>query len=242
MDRSLAGDVALVTGASSGIGRETARELADAGADVALVARREDRLAALAEVLEEEYGVAALAVPTDVSDDEQVDAAVAETVETFGRLDVLVNNAGIAGGGRVDETSTEEFRRVLGVNVEGVFFATRAALPHLREGGTLVFVGSFAGLYPRGYPVYAASKWWLRGFAQSVAVDEGDRGVAVTLVNPAATRTEFGQGGTQKESHDPGEALEPEDVADAVAYACTRDGHAVGEVTLHTADWPAQVF
>lgn len=242
MDRPLSGDVALVTGASSGIGRETARALAADGADVAVAARREDRLAALVADVEADHGVEALAVPTDVSDDGQVAAMVDRTVDALGGLDILVNNAGTAGGGRVDETSTEEFRRVLGVNVEGVFFATREALPHLRDGGKLVFVGSTAGLYPRPYPVYAGTKWWLRGFANSVAVDEaGD--VGVTLLNPGTTRTEFGQGTPQRETHAPGEGLEPEDVADAIAYACRTEARAtVGELTMHTADQPGDTF
>jgi NADP-dependent 3-hydroxy acid dehydrogenase YdfG len=240
--RDISDSVALVTGASSGIGAATARELATEGADVALLARREDRLTALAADLRADHGVEALAVPADVSDDAAVAAAVEETVETLGGLDILVNNAGTAGGGSVDETSTEEFRRVLGVNVEGVFFATREALPQLRGGGRAIFVGSMAGHYPRGYPVYASTKWWLRGFAHCVAVDEGDEGVAVSLISPWATRTEFGQETPQKESHDPGDALEPEHVAEAVAYACRQGEMTVGELTLHPADWHAGAF
>jgi len=244
--RSLADATAVVTGASSGIGRETARELARGGADVALAARREQRLEALADELAE-HGVDAAAVPTDVTEESAVEALVETVVERFGGLDLVVSNAGVAAGSDVAELTTEEYRRMTAVNCDGTFYLTRAALPHLREsewsgdaddgGGHLVYVGSFAGQYPRPFnPVYAATKWWTRGFAKSVSAQVGDD-VAVTVVNPAAVRTEFTVDGDPfEERFDPGEVVEPAEVAGAVAYAARQSPSMVSELDLYDRD------
>jgi len=236
----LAGDTAVITGASSGIGTETARLLAADGANVVLAARREDRLEALADELEADYDVDAVAVPTNVRDEAAVEALVDETVSTFGSLDVLVNNAGLARGSDVVEMSTEDYRTMMETNVDGVFFATRAALPHLVESeGHLVFLGSFAGQYPRPFnPVYAASKWAVRGFALSVEASVGPEGVAVTVVNPSEVRTEFGSesGEAFEDRFDPGEVTEPEEVAEAIQFAVRRSGSTMSEIDVYRRD------
>ena len=245
--RSLADATALVTGASSGIGRETARELARGGATVVLAARREDRLSRLADELATDHGVEAAAVPTDVTSEAAVEALVETTVERFGSLDLVVSNAGVAAGSDVADMSTEAYRRMIAVNCDGTFYVTRAALPHLRAsdwageaddgGGHLVYVGSFAGQYPRPFnPVYAATKWWTRGFAKSVSAQVGDD-VAVTVVNPAAVRTEFTVDGDPfEERFDPGEVVEPAEVAQAVAYAARQSPSVVSELDLYDRD------
>ena len=187
---ALQGRTAIVTGASAGIGAATARALADAGANVVLAARSKDRLRSLADEIEATHDVEALVVPTDVREEAAVDALIEETAAAFGGIDVLVNNAGLARGSDVVELSTEQYETIQETNVDGVFYATRAALPHLRErGGHLVFLGSFAGQYPRPFnPVYAASKWWVRGFAASVSAQVGDA-VGVTVINPSEVRS-----------------------------------------------------
>jgi NADP-dependent 3-hydroxy acid dehydrogenase YdfG len=239
-DQSLDGQAAIVTGASSGVGEATVHELADAGANVALAARREERLESTARDLREEYDVEALVVPTNVRDEDQVDALVDATVETFGGLDLLVNNVGLARGSGVADMTTDEYRAMMEVNVGGYFFATRAALPHLRESsGALVFVGSFAGQYPRPFnPVYAATKWWVRGFAKSVSADIGDADVAVTVVNPSEIRTEFGgeDGEAFEERFEPGEVTEPGEVADAIRFAAEQGPSMVSEMDLYRRD------
>ncbi|MGB9963556.1 SDR family oxidoreductase [Halobacterium hubeiense] len=223
----LDGDVAIVTGASSGIGEATVRVLAREGADVVLAARRRERLESVADDVAAEHGVETHVVPTDVTDETEVRSLVAATVEEFGGLDVLVNNAGLGRGSDVESLDTSQYRQMMDVNCDGAFFATRAALPHLREaGGNLVFLGSFAGQYPRpANPVYAATKWWLRGFAHSVEAAHGDEGVAVTVVNPTEVRTEFGSedGEAFEEVFDPGEVTEPAEVAEAIAFAARQE-------------------
>jgi NADP-dependent 3-hydroxy acid dehydrogenase YdfG len=241
MSQSLDGKTAVVTGASSGIGAATAEALAREGADVVVAARREDRLESLAADLESAHDVTVAVVPTDVTDEDAVAALVDAAVERFGGLDVLVNNAGVAAGSDVESMGTEQYRTMMGVNCDGMFYATRAAIPHLREReGTLVFIGSFAGEYPRPFnPVYAATKWWTRGFAKSVSAQVGDD-LAVTTINPAAVRTEFavdGEGEFSPEPFEeqfaPGEAIEPEEVADAVVFAARQSPSMISELDLY---------
>jgi len=226
-ERSVAGDAVVITGASSGIGEATANAFAAGGADVVLAARSEDELGVLADDIEADHGVQALPVPTDVTDREQVDALIDATVEELGGLDVLVNNAGVGLGDDVETLSDEQYHTMTDVNVDGVFFATRAALPHLRESaGALVFLGSFAGRYPRpANPAYAATKWWVRGFARSLDADVGGAGVGVTVINPAEVRTEFGgeEGASMSERFEPGTAIEPATVAEAIVFAASHD-------------------
>ncbi len=161
-------------------------------------------------------------------------------VSEFGQLDVLVNNAGLARGESVEDMRTEPHETMMETNVDGVFYATRAAIPHLRETeGNLVFVGSFAGQYPRPFnPIYAASKWWVRGFAHSVEGNVGADGVAVTVVNPSEVRTEFGAayGESFAERFDEGEVTEPEEVAEAIAFAAKQEKSTVSELDIYRRD------
>ncbi|QDX41493.1 SDR family oxidoreductase [Salarchaeum sp. JOR-1] len=237
----LDGRTAIVTGASAGIGRATAHALAADGANVALAARRTNRLETIADALETEYGADTLVAPTDVTDEADVDALVADTVEHFGGLDVLVNNAGLArGDGDVPDMDTDAYETMMAVNCDGMFYATRAALPHLVDTqGNLVFVGSFAGQYPRpGNPVYAATKWWTRGFAHSVEAQYGDQGVGVTVVNPTEVRTEFGSelGESFEERFDEGEVTAPAEIADAIAFAARQERSTASEIDLYRRD------
>lgn len=237
----LSGKAALVTGASAGIGEATARALAREGASVAVAARSEDALSSLADELTDEYSVETLAVPTDITDEDAVEAMVESTVDTFGGLDVVVNNAGVGREGDVESMSTDQYRGMMDVNVDGMFFTTRAALPHLKDSsGTFVFIGSFAGQYPRpGNPVYAGTKWWTRGFALSLAGRVGDDDVAVSVVNPSEVRTEFGSeyGDPFMERFDEGDVTEPSDIAEAVVFAARQNQpNATAEIDLYRRD------
>ena len=236
--------VALVTGASRGIGAATAHRLADDGFDVVLAARSQDDLDVVAGEVADDHGVTARAVPTDVTDADAVAALVDATLERFGRLDAAVVNAGTGERRNVplSELPLEEYRRVRATNVDGSFYTTRAVLDPLREtGGTLVFVGSYKGKYPStSTPVYAATKWWLRGFAKSVAGRVGPDGVAVSVVNPTGVPTDFGRDvreRTNADRLDSGDVLSTDDVADAVATAVAQDAPgAVAELDLFRRD------
>lgn len=218
----LTGDAVLVTGASSGIGAATVRRVAADGADVALVARREERLRALADEVAADHGVETHVVPADVRDPSEVEAAVESTADALGLTGVVVN-AGLGTGSDVATMDDDTYHAMMDVNVDGAFYTARAALPHLKAAdGSLVFLGSFAGQYPRPFnPVYAASKWWVRGFALSLAAQVGEAGVGVTVVNPTEVRTEFMSEDDDafEERFDPGEVTEPAEVADAIAFA-----------------------
>ena len=235
MPNELDDSTAIVTGASSGIGRATAEALSAAGADIVLAARSEDRITALADDLETD----ALAVPTDVREEADVKALVASTVDRFGGVDVLVNNAGLGRGSSVEDLSTDEYRWMMETNVDGMFFTTRAALPHLRESeGTAIFIGSFAGEFPRSFnPVYAATKWWTRGFAKSLSAQAGNE-IAVSIINPSEVRTEFGSedGESFEQRFDEGEVTEPAEIADAVVFAAEQSPSMVSELDLFRRD------
>jgi NADP-dependent 3-hydroxy acid dehydrogenase YdfG len=238
-DGPLTDTTCVVTGASSGIGAETVRVLAREGADVVLAARREPELRAVAEDVAAAHDAGTLVLPTDVRDEDAVADLIDAAAAQFGGVDVVVGNAGLARGSDVEGMDTDDYRAMQATNVDGLFFLTRAALPYLRESeGHLVFVGSFAGEYPRSYnPVYAATKWWTRGFAKSVSAQVGGDGVGVTVVNPAAVRTPFDIDGTSMaERYEPGEVVEPAEVAETIAFAAERSPSMVHEVSVYERD------
>lgn len=187
------GRVAAITGASAGIGAACARVFAAAGMPVALFARRRDRLDALVAEIEDGGG-RALAVEGDVTSEADVRAFVTRTLAAFGRFDVMVANAGIGFHGTLDETTADVFARLMEVNVNGTYFAARAALPHFeaQRQGHLVVVSSIVGR--RGTPTsaaYAATKFAQVGFVESLRADLAGSGIHVTTVYPVRTTTEF---------------------------------------------------
>jgi len=220
---TLTGKTAVVTGASSGIGEATARLLAQRGCNVALAARREDRL----EDLAAELGEGTLAVPTDVADPAACEALVSRAVERFGAVDVLVANAGLGLYGSIPDGDPEDWRRMFEVNVLGVLHATRAAVRHMLERGSgdVVIVSSLAGRrVPRADgTVYAATKHALTAVAEGLRMDVSGRGVRVINVEPGLVRTEFPESQSQSADQYYAEKeyspIEAEDVAAAILYA-----------------------
>jgi short-subunit dehydrogenase len=188
----LRGAVAVVTGASSGFGELTSRLLAKEGASVVLAARRVERLEALAAEIEGRGG-RGLAVRCDVTEVADLQGLRDRVEEAFGRCDVLINNAGIPGGGRFEDLSLEQIERVIRVNLLGVLFCTKTFLPMMLERGAghIVNVGSLAGRYAApGASVYSASKHGVVAFSESLNSTTRARGVLVTAVNPGFSRTE----------------------------------------------------
>ncbi|MBB3675450.1 SDR family NAD(P)-dependent oxidoreductase [Modestobacter versicolor] len=242
----LAGKVALVTGASSGIGEATAIALAEAGAAVAIGARRRDRLDALAGKLRD-GGARLLQLDLDVTDEQACTAAVARTREELGGLDVLVNNAGVMLLGTIVGADTEDWRRMLQTNVMGVLYMTHAAIEGMVEQGSgdVVNVSSVAGRVARkGAGVYNASKWAVNAFSESLRQEVTGRGVRIGLVEPGAVATELTDHITQPEakraSKEMAQAMTPlqaEDIARAVLFLVTQPPHvAVNEVLVRPTD------
>jgi len=193
MIRKLSGTVAIITGATSGIGRETAREFANAGSKVVVAGRRKERLQELVNEIETKGGQA-LAVPTDVADQGQVEKLIEAAVAHFGRVDVLVNNAGVAIASRFEEMPLEDFRRLMDVNFWGAVYACRAAVPQMRKqrGGVILNVSSIFG--KRGMPfetAYCASKFALAGFSESLRAELMSENIDVCTIFPGAVETEI---------------------------------------------------
>jgi NADP-dependent 3-hydroxy acid dehydrogenase YdfG len=243
----LDGTVALVTGASSGIGEATALSLAAEGAAVAVAARRRDRLDALAEKIQGEGG-RILVTETDITDEAQAVAAVETTVEQLGRLDVVINNAGLMLLGPIVGADTREWTRMVELNVLGLMYVTAAALPHLlraaqeepRQVSDLVNVSSVAGRVARaGSGAYNATKWAVNAFSEALRQEVTEHHVRVTLVEPGAVSTELA-GHNRPEvlaalRSNLGniERMESEDIADAITYVVTRPRHvALNEVLI----------
>lgn len=188
----LTGKVALVTGASSGIGEAIALCLAESGAIVALCARRADRLDGLAERISA-LGARAIAIPGNVTIEDDARRAVAETVDTFGRIDILINSAGIMEAGGIENCDTELYRRVIDVNFMGTVYACAAAVPHmLAQGeGDVITISSLAGR--KGGPMtsaYSASKHAVNFMTDGMRQELGGRNIRVTTLMPGATETE----------------------------------------------------
>jgi short-subunit dehydrogenase len=185
----LAGQVALITGASGGIGQATARELARQGASVVLAARRADLLDALASELGASV-VETLSVPTDLTDSAQIEPLVEHALERFGKIDILVNNAGIGSSRSLAKTPPDVIRRELEVNLVGAILLTRAVLPGMleRKRGAIISIASVAG-HVAVEPLYSATKFGVRGFSYALRRQLRSSGVTVSVVSPGFIRT-----------------------------------------------------
>jgi NADP-dependent 3-hydroxy acid dehydrogenase YdfG len=223
----LSGQVVAITGASSGIGEATALQCARAGASVALAARRVDRIQELAERIVGEGG-RAVAITTDVGEEEQAGEFVRRAHAELGRLDVLVNNAGVMLLGPIADAPTEEWRRMIHANVFGVLYCTHAALPLMREQGSghIVNISSVAGRTVRvGSGVYNLTKWGVGAFSESLRQEVVPLGIRVTLIEPGAVATELAGHNrpevlAQMAKRFEGiERLAAEDIATAILYA-----------------------
>jgi NADP-dependent 3-hydroxy acid dehydrogenase YdfG len=246
MTGRLEGTVALVTGASSGIGEATALVLAAEGARVAVAARRRSRLDELAARIATDSE--ALVIETDVTDEASVRAMVARTVEEFGRLDTLVNNAGVMLLGPIEGAPVEEWRRMVELNLLGLLYCTHAALPHLldaaqqdpRHVADVVNVSSVAGRIARqGSGVYNATKFGVGAFSESLRQEVTRRHVRVSLVEPGATMTELAGHNrpevikTISANFGQTELMQAEDIAESIVFTITRPRHVtVNEVLI----------
>lgn len=240
------GQVAVITGASSGIGEATARALAEEGATVVLVARRRERLEALARELEQ-GGTTTHVIVADLATKEGAQACVDEAVETFGRIDVLVNNAGVMFLSPIDDAEPDDWDAMLRVNLLGVMVSSRAALAAMRrqKSGHIVNVssvsGRFAGPSQAGYN---ASKWGLNGFSEALRREAHGDGIKVTLIEPGVVATEL----TDHIPHEPTktryegniakmEMLQSVDIAEAIRYVVTQPRRvSINEVLIRPLD------
>ncbi|HEX2575428.1 MAG TPA: SDR family NAD(P)-dependent oxidoreductase [Aquihabitans sp.] len=244
----LDGTVALVTGASSGIGAATARALAAEGATVVAAARRKDRLDELVASIGEDGGTA-VAAEVDVTDGDQAAALVDQAAGQHGRLDIVINNAGVMLLGPIEDAPLDEWERMVDLNVKGLLYVARAALPHLlraaaepepRGVADLVNISSVAGRIARlGSGVYNLTKHGVGAFSESLRQEVTERHVRVALVEPGAVATELAthvreevRAGMAKRFSGV-EIMQPEDIADAITYVVTRPRRmAVNEVLI----------
>ena len=224
--RTLEGRIALVTGASSGLGRATAIALARAGADVAIVARSEEELDSVRGEITR-IGRRALALPVDLASVHDTTEAVRQSVEELGRVDVLVNAAGTDTPGTVEALDIEGWDRTLAVNLRAPFLLSKAAFPHMREagGGTIINISSVAG--KKGWAnasAYCASKFGLTGFTEALADEGKEHGIRAIVLYPGAMATNWGafspeeRQGSELNEGPPTRVLQPERVADLIVW------------------------
>jgi NADP-dependent 3-hydroxy acid dehydrogenase YdfG len=247
MTERLDGTVAVVTGASSGIGEATARMLATNGASVVVAARRKDRLDELVSDIERAGGTAA-AVECDVTDQAAATGLVASAIERFGRLDTLVNNAGVMLLGPIVDAPVDEWNRMIALNLNGLLYCAHAALPHLiraaedgsRKVADIVNISSVAGRVARsGSGVYNLTKHGVGAFSESLRQEVTRRHVRVSLVEPGAVATELATHvreevrASMRQRFADVERMEADDIADAITYIVTRPRRvAINEVLI----------
>jgi clavulanate-9-aldehyde reductase len=238
----LSGKAVAITGASSGIGEATALALARAGASVALGARRKDRIDALAARIEDEGGTA-VAVEVDVADEAQARGFVETAHERLGRLDTLVNNAGVMLLGPVEQGDSDDWRTMVSANVLGLLYCTAAALPIMRaqQSGDIVNISSVAGRFARaGNAVYALTKFGVNAFSEGLRQEITEGGIRVIVIEPGFVDTEL-QSHNKGEAREAlegmreqlGEVLRAQDVANGILYAISQPPHvSVNEVLI----------
>ena len=242
MTEVLQGKVCVVTGASSGIGAATARRRAGEGAAVALAGRREDLLQQLADEIEGGGG-RALAVRTDVTKEDEARALIERSNSELGRLDVLINNAGVMLLGPIQGADTEEWRRMVEVNLLGLFYCTHAALPVMRDQGSghIINVSSVAGRTASlGVGVYNATKWGVVGFSESLRQEAMHVNVRVTVVEPGFVATELQDHSTNplakaaiEDMRQKTTPLQAEDIAESIYFAVSQPPHvSVNEILV----------
>jgi NADP-dependent 3-hydroxy acid dehydrogenase YdfG len=252
-ESALSGTVALVTGASSGIGEATAKRLAAEGATVAIGARRLERLERLVAEIADAGGTA-LAIEADVTDRTQAESLVATTVSRLGRLDTVVNNAGVMLLGPVVDATVEEWDRMVDLNIKGLLYVAKAALPHLLESADaeprrvadLVNISSVAGRHARaGNAVYNLTKFGVGAFAEALRREVTERHLRVSLVEPGAVATElFSHNRPEvramlEKRLGAIEQLEAGDIAEAIAFIVTRPRHvAINEILVRPTEQP----
>lgn len=213
--------VAVITGASSGIGRAIAAAFADEGATSVLAARRRAELEITAEEVQNR-GATALVVPTDVTREQDVAKLFQKSVKAFGRLDILINNAGISGAGPTDELPLKVWQDVLAVNLTGAFLCSREALRvmQLRRCGRIINIGSISAQVPRSdSAAYTTSKFGLEGLTRSLALDAREYGIAVSVLHPGNTKTPIWRG--REEMAEREGTMAPADLARAVVLMAT---------------------
>ena len=240
MTGKLKGKVVLITGASAGIGHASALALARDGAYLVLTARRFNRLEALVKAVEKAGGKA-ISIVGDAAMEEIALRCVDAAKQTFGKLDILINNVGVGNYKNLVDTSAAEYDEMMDSNVRSTFLFTRHAVPLMIEqrSGTILIISSMAGKY--GFPgeaVYCASKFAQVGFAQALDKELRPHGIKVGVICPGGTKTEFALGkGRTKQAVAASGMLEPEDVASAVLLACTQSPKArIIEVQMRTMD------
>jgi meso-butanediol dehydrogenase/(S,S)-butanediol dehydrogenase/diacetyl reductase len=231
--------VVLVTGAGSGIGAATAKRFAEEGANVILVGRTAEKLEQVANSLPADRSYIKTA---DVSDLNQVEQLVADVVQKYGRLDVLVNNAGTVAEGKITEADVEDWRKVMATDLDGVFYCSRCALPELiKHKGCIVNVSSVSGLGGDwGMSIYNAAKGAVTNFTRALAMDFGEEGVRVNAVCPSLTKSELTEDmlgnealmASFKERIPLGRPAEAEEVADVIAFLASHDARFVNGVNL----------
>jgi NADP-dependent 3-hydroxy acid dehydrogenase YdfG len=225
---SLNGNVAIITGASSGIGYATALAIADKGGKVVVAARREDRLNELTEKIKT-VGGHVLAIPCDVTDWSQVEALAHKTLAAYGRIDTLVANAGVAIMGPLLDGNPRDWKRAFEINVLGVLYSIKAAVPHMleHEKGDVILLSSIAGRVANSpFGVYAATKYAVNAIGETLRKEIGKKGIRVTLVEPGGVTTEFIASAIDNLA--PGQEspfdrasftrMQPEDIARAIVY------------------------
>lgn len=235
----LTGKTAIVTGSSSGIGKAIALLFGQEGARVVVAARRAQLCEQVADRIIRAKGDA-VAVPTDVTDEPQVERLIDETCRRFGRLDILVNNAGIGGGGRIVETSTDTFDRVIGTNLRGTFLCCRAGFRAMMPtGGVILNMASVAGIQAwAGTGTYSASKFGIMGLTKALADEGRSHRIKVCAICPAGVADELVD--ASKEDIVASGAIDPFDVAETAVYLATLGPHAVVQQVIIDrmgADW-----